>query len=218
MHCLKPFLPFALIALATPALAQMDMSLLPDDPSSAEPSIELEISNSAEPSSEPSSVLTSSEPDAEISNELLPPPLSPAEAFQIFYDTCTSLSGGDPGAYDKANDAGWVPYEGAEYGPYKRVYTGSREFEGYGSVEIWGSLETYPTQSLGYCRVDFGDENGSFDLNAIAGIGGLTGSVSESGANGVWETADEKLLVIAARFEGSIAIEFNVLVGDTPAP
>ena len=154
MPSLKPLLPFALIALATPAFAQADISLLPDDPSSAESSIDLslsseasssepnlEISNSVEPSSEEPSA-PSSEEASQISNPDLPPPPPPGEMFQIFFDTCTSLSGGDTGAYDKANDAGWVPYEGADYGPYKSVYTGARDFEGYGSVEVWGSLET----------------------------------------------------------------------------
>jgi hypothetical protein len=147
-----------------------------------------------------------------------PPTVTAAEAFQIFYDACTSISGGDADAYDKANDAGWVPYEGGGYGPFKQVYTGSRDFEGYGSVEIWGSLESYPTQRLGYCRVDFGDYENTFDFGEIAGIGGLSGTVAEEGANAVWESADKKLLVIAARYEGSVSIEFNVLVGDTPAP
>jgi hypothetical protein len=199
------FAPLFLALLATPALAQMDMSLMPDDPSSAEPSIDL-------------SVEPSSETEEEISNEALPPAPSSAELFQIFYVACTSLSGGAADAYDKANQSGWVPYEGAEYGPYKRVYNGARDFRDFGSVEIWGSLETYPSQSLGYCRVDFSDVDGIFDLNAVTGIGGLTGTVGNAGANGVWETADKKLLVIAARYEGSLSIEFNVLVGDTPAP
>lgn len=198
------FAPLLVALLATPAFAQMDMSLLPDDPSSDEPPVDLSVE--------------SSEPAVEISNEALPPPPSTAELFQIFYDTCTSLSGGDPTAYDRANDSGWVPYEAGEYGPFKRVYTGARDFETYGSVEIWGSLETYPSQSLGYCRVDFSDPDGSFDLNAVTGIGGLAGTVSSDGGNGVWETADKKLLVIGARYEGSVAIEFNVLVGNTPKP
>ena len=225
--------PALAFAMAAPALAQMDMSLLPDEPAissappidlsvSEEPSSSLpdnRISNSAQPSSaEPSSFVPSSEPEADISNEGLPPPVTPTEAFQAFFDACTSLSGGDPDAYDKANDAGWVPYDGADYGPYKRVYTGSRDFEGLGIVEIWGSLETYPTQTLGYCRVDFADPDGTFGLSEITGLNGLTGTVGENGLNGVWETADKKLLVIAANYEGTVAIEFNVLVGDTPAP
>ncbi|MEO6178517.1 MAG: hypothetical protein ABIP15_01985, partial [Devosia sp.] len=131
---------------------------------------------------------------------------------------CTSISGGAADAFDKANDAGWVPYDGTDNGPFKRVYTGARDLPDIIGVELWGSFETYRTQSLGYCRVDFGDYENAFDLSKIDGLEGLSGKVDEGGSYGVWESADKKLLVIAARVEGSLSIEFNVLVGDTPTP
>ncbi|MEO6012282.1 MAG: hypothetical protein ABIQ30_01670, partial [Devosia sp.] len=100
MTCLKPLLPLALVALATPAFA-IDMSILPAEPSSSsemmslsveQPSSEMSSSSMSEPPVLSSSEPSSSTPDNTITNPSIepPPPLDVAGDFKIFYDTCTS--------------------------------------------------------------------------------------------------------------------------------
>jgi hypothetical protein len=149
------------------------------------------------------------------------PPVSSADAFKIFVDTCTDISSGDPAAYDRANSSGWTANEGQDTGPYNKVYSGYRELDGLGEVDIWGSVQSFPTQRLGYCRIDFSDENNLLDFKDMAGLKGLTGATT-AGENGdvygAWEAPDKKLLVIGDRTDGVVELEFNLLLGDKPAP
>lgn len=143
-----------------------------------------------------------------------------AATLKLFVDACTDLSGGDSAAYDRANASGWVPNDTGDTGPYNAVYSGSREVAGLGEIDIWASVQSFPTQRLGYCRIDFSDPDNLLDLGAMNGIGGLTGTVQPRDGGdvfGSWEGADKKLLVIGDRTEGAVEIEFNFLLGAKPA-
>ncbi|MEQ1768963.1 MAG: hypothetical protein ABL879_03915 [Devosia sp.] len=142
-----------------------------------------------------------------------------AEALQAFYDVCTDVAGGDPEAYDRAGGAGWQAGDYEEGGPFKSIYSAYRAFDGYDEVSLWSSVETYKTQRLGYCRVDFGDPTSTIDFDDFASVAGLTGNVTEQDGYvfGVWETPDGQKMVIADRREGVVQIEFNLRIPLTPA-
>ena len=147
------------------------------------------------------------------------PPITSAAAFKIFVDTCADISGGIEGSYDRANAAGWVPNDADDSGPYNSIYSGSRELAGLGEVDIWGSVQNFPTQRLGYCRVDFSDSNNVLDFKDMVGVHGLAGSIELRDAGnvyGAWETPDKKLLVIGDRSDGAVELEFNLILGDKP--
>jgi len=149
------------------------------------------------------------------------PPISSADAFKMFVDACTDASGGDPTSYDRLNNGGWTPNETDETGPYNAVYSGYRDVDGLGEVDLWGSVQSFPTQRLGYCRVDFSDANNILDFSAMNGLKGLSGTLQPGAAGnvyGVWETPDKKLLVIGDRSDGAVELEFNLILGDKPTP
>jgi hypothetical protein len=186
-------LPLCLILMASPVLAQSSAAALA---SSAQDN---DNSSSAAPPSGP--------------------PVTSAEAFKIFVDTCTDISGGTEGSYDRANAAGWIPNDADDSGPYNSIYSGSREIAGLGEVDIWGSVQNFPTQRLGYCRVDFSDSNNVLDFKDMAGVHSLTGSIQpRDGGNvyGAWEAPDKKLLVIGDRSDGAVELEFNLILGEKP--
>ncbi len=226
-------LSVCLIGLATPALAQMTMSIEEpsDEVSSSAPSLELSVppdvpdASSSEPlshMSEPPNFVSSAPDDEELAppDEPSGPPMASKDALTLFFNTCTDVSGGDPEAYDRARGNGWIAYDGEDTGPYKQVFAASQTVGGYGSVELWGSVETYPTQHLGYCRVDFSDYETLIDFKDMTGIGGLAGTIEDRGEGnvyGAWESPDHKLLVIADRTEGEVEIEYNVLIGTKAA-
>ncbi|HVY51145.1 MAG TPA: hypothetical protein VHA07_06235 [Devosia sp.] len=148
------------------------------------------------------------------------PPLSSSEALRLFVDACTAIGSGAPDAYDKVKDAGWVPNEPEDAGPYNAVYSGYRDVPGFGEVDIWGSLQSFPSQRLGYCRIDFSDNDNLLDFKDMAGIAGLAGTLADRGDGnvyGAWESPDRKLLVLGDRTDGAVEIEFNLLLGGTPA-
>jgi hypothetical protein len=234
----------SLIALsaAMPALAQSSSA----DPNTGEASMSeppnfSKLSSSEAPPPEASSSsdemshmstppnFTSSSEEAPASSEELPPasseeapppsgpPVASADALKLVYDACTDISGGDPAAYDRANNGGWTPNDQDDVGPYNAIYSGFRTVDGYGEVDIWGSVNSYPTQSLGYCRVDFPDPDGLINFADMTKLGDLKGRIEDRGEGnvyGAWESSDKKLLVIGDRNAGQVEIEFNLLLGD----
>ena len=210
-------LSLCLIGLSTPALAQISMTLTSDQPA-APSNMEMSITDSSSSSSEaPADMSVSAAPDDGASDLSSGPAVASKDALADFVKSCTDVSGGDPAAYDRANADGWTPDDAADSGPNRKIYSASKDVGGYGSVTLWGSVDTYPTQMLGYCRVDFGDYDSLIDLNDLTGMQGLVGSVTPaaSGGNvyGAWESPDKKLLVIADRTDGQVEVEFNLLLG-----
>lgn len=145
------------------------------------------------------------------------PPVASADALKMFYDTCTDISGGDPKAYDRANANGWTPNDQDDVGPYNSIYSGYRNMDGYGEIDVWGSVNTYPTQILGYCRVDFPDADKLINFADVTKLGDLKGRIEDRGDGnvyGAWESGDKRLLVIADRNDGQVELEFNLLLGN----
>jgi hypothetical protein len=204
-----------LIGLSTPALAQISMTL----PSGSMPlpppaSSSVDMSVEVDTSDEPSDLSTDGDnPDDQAAG----PPVASKDALTDFYNSCKQVSGGDPKGADLATAAGWVPDDAADTGPYRKVYSASKDVGGYGSVTLWGSIDSYPTQTLGYCRVDFGDYDTLINMADLTGMDGLTGTTTTPDTTGnvygAWESADKTLLVIADRTDGQVEIEFNFLLG-----
>lgn len=147
-------------------------------------------------------------------------PMSSADIFKLIVDACTQVIGGDAAAQEKMTDGGWTPNEIEDTGPYNSVYSGFRDVPPYGEIDLWASVQTFPSQHLGYCRVDFGDTDNVLDFAAMAGVAGLTGSIeprADGNVYGAWESADKKLLVIGDRTAGAVELEFNLLPGPAPA-
>ena len=147
-------------------------------------------------------------------------PMSSADALKLIVDACTQVIGGDADGPEKMTDGGWTPNEIEDTGPYNAVYSGFRDVAPYGEIDLWASVQRFPSQHLGYCRVDFGDTDNVLDFAAMSGIAGLTGSIeprAEGNVYGAWESADRKLLVIGDRTAGAVELEFNLLPGTQPA-
>jgi hypothetical protein len=143
------------------------------------------------------------------------PALPSADALKLFLTSCTEVASGVVTAHDDMEQAGWSADEAENTGPYVTVYSGYQELAGYGSVDLWSSVESFPSQRLGYCRVDLGDVDNLLDFNDVEKLG-LIGTVTDQGngnAYGSWESADHKTLLSASRADGQVQIELNVMLG-----
>jgi len=207
-----PLLSLCLIGLAAPAWAQASPAPSSSDLPSAALSMSAPPGYSSGPA--PDDALPA-EPDAPA-----PPPVASADLLQALFTTCTDIIGGDSGAFDRANDAGWVPSDDGDPGPYSHIYAGYRDFDGYGEVQIWAAVQHFPTQQLGYCAVTFSDPGNQVEFDQLTGMGELDGTVhtlvEDQSSFGSWERPDKRLLVLANRIDGSINIEFNLLPGAAP--
>jgi len=219
-------LSLAALLAASPALAQessagLSLSAPPNFSSSAE------VAPPSEPASSSMSHM-SAPPDASSSDDAAPPdgetsgepseptgpPMASTDAIKLFVSTCGSIAGGAPDARDDAQKAGWQADDPADNGPYVTIYSGYQELAGYGSVDLWSSLESFPTQRIGYCRLDFGDVDNLLNFNDFTKLG-LNGTITDNGNGNVfgsWESEDHKTLLAANRTDGQVQMEFNLLL------
>lgn len=220
-------LSLAALLAASPALAQessagLSLSAPPNFSSSADvappsepaPSSMSHMSappdqSSADDAAPPDDGDTSGEP-----SEPTGPPMASTDAIKLFVATCASIAGGAPNARDDAQKAGWQADDPADNGPYVTIYSGYQELAGYGSVDLWSSLESFPTQRIGYCRLDFGDVDNLLNFNDFTKLG-LNGTIADNGNGNVfgsWESEDHKTLLAANRTDGQVQMEFNLLL------
>lgn len=219
-------LSLAALLAASPALAQessagLSLSAPPNFSSSAD------VAPPSEPASSSMSHM-SAPPDASSSDDAAPPdgetsgepseptgpPMASTDAIKLFVSTCGSIAGGAPDARDDAQKAGWQADDPADNGPYVTIYSGYQELAGYGSVDLWSSLESFPTQRIGYCRLDFGDVDNLLNFNDFTKLG-LNGTITDNGNGNVfgsWESEDHKTLLAANRTDGQVQMEFNLLL------
>ena len=220
-------LSLAALLTASPALAQdasagLSLSAPPNFSSSsadvtpAEPSISAPVSHMSEPPNLSSSDEDVAPPDDDNGEPSEPagPPMASIDAIKLFVSTCSSIAGGSTTARDDAQKAGWQADDPADNGPYVTIYSGYQELAGYGSVDLWSSLESFPTQRIGYCRLDFGDVDNLLNFNDFTKLG-LNGTITDNGNGNVfgsWESADHKTLLAANRTDGQVQMEFNLLL------
>lgn len=229
---LTHLLSLAALLVASPALAQdasggLSLSAPPNFSSSDAASSEETSSGPLSHMSEPPNFSSSDEaippPDDDNgdteSSEPAGPPMASADAIKLFVTTCGEIAGGMAGARDNAQKAGWMADDPEDNGPYVSIYSAYQELAGYGSVDLWSSLESFPTQRLGYCRLDFGDVDNLLNFNDFTRVG-LNGTITDNGNGntyGSWESADHKTLLAANRTDGQVQMEFNVLLPPAPA-
>ncbi|MEP7241607.1 MAG: hypothetical protein ABI697_12035 [Devosia sp.] len=202
-----PLLSLLLVGLCTPALAQISMTLPSEMPDVSMPSDDMNMTVSA-----PDDGTDTTEPSG--------PPVASKDALKLFVDTCTIIAGAEADAATKVKGLGWQADDATDTGPFVSIFSGYQDLGGYGSVDLWSSLETYPSSRLGYCRVDFPDSDNRVDFNDVTGLGGLAGSVKDAGggnAFGSWETPDHKFMLTASRQDGQAQMEFNMLLPAAPA-
>ncbi len=205
-------LSLAALLTASPALAQdssagLSLSAPPNFSSSSDAAAPSDVSSSDD--AVPPDTDNGDEP-----SEPAGPPMASTDAIKLFVSSCTSIAGGSPTARDDAQKAGWQADEPADNGPYVTIYSGYQELAGYGSVDLWSSLESFPTQRIGYCRLDFGDVDNLLNFNDFTKLG-LNGTITDNGNGNVfgsWESADHKTLLAANRTDGQVQMEFNLLL------
>ena len=206
---LSCLLSLAALLTASPALAQDSSAGLS---LSAPPNFS--SSDAAAPSSDDVVPPPDGDDTTDQPSEPAGPPMASTDAIKLFVGTCSSIAGGAPTARDDAQKAGWQADEPADNGPYVTIYSGYQELAGYGSVDLWSSLESFPTQRIGYCRLDFGDVDNLLNFNDFTKLG-LNGTITDNGNGNVfgsWESEDHKTLLAANRTDGQVQLEFNLLL------
>ena len=209
-------LSLAALFAASPALAQdssagLSLSAPPNFSSSADvlPPSESSSSSTDDVAPPPDGDDTTDQP-----SEPAGPPMASTDAIKLFVSTCSAIAGGAPSARDDAQKAGWQADDPADNGPYVTIYSAYQELAGYGSVDLWSSRESFPTQRIGYCRLDFGDVDNLLNFNDFTKLG-LNGTITDNGNGNVfgsWESQDHKTLLAANRTDGQVQMEFNLLL------
>lgn len=152
------------------------------------------------------------------------PPVKSSSFIKTLFDTCLKVANDAPDALKAAEADGWAPDEdnGGD-GPFFTQIAASKSFGGIGPVEMWGTVEYYPSMREGYCRMDFTDNGGLVDFKDFPGaISGLTGQTKLIGDDiyAAWQIGKDNptTLVIAQRVSGDVQIEINTILKAAPPP
>lgn len=104
--------------------------------------------------------------------------------------TCRDAASGDPGTLKKLTDAGWGPVvDGATETPFYQSFTGEKDYDGVGTVDITWSLEVYPTMSEGYCSISVETALRKIGIDDLKTLAGFTGQVrqTDQGIASTWQ-------------------------------
>ena len=104
--------------------------------------------------------------------------------------TCRDAASGDPGTLKKLTDAGWGPVvDGATETPFYQSFTGEKDYDGVGTVDITWSLEVYPTMSEGYCSISVETALRKIGIADLKNLAGFTGQIRETdqGIASTWQ-------------------------------
>ena len=99
-------------------------------------------------------------------------------------EVCEEFSRGDVLAVDDAIARGWDAYEATGESPYVKTFNAHKELPGIGAADIFVLFEDYPQSTLGYCRMDVIEPQGSNGQVAIQAIQNLDGYEGEAIQNG----------------------------------
>jgi hypothetical protein len=132
-------------------------------------------------------------------------------------ETCELFAKGDVLAVEAAAEAGWDAYEDNAESPFIKSYSASRDYPGLGYADMFSLVETYPTQTLGYCRIDLNEPmgNGSAAIAAIAELDRYEGEVTTNDEGDFASLAGENRLLMTHWTDYSFVIQLTILTPKT---
>lgn len=151
------------------------------------------------------------------------PPVASADLVAELFERCKAVANDVPDAMKTAAAAGWTQEDDTDGdGPFFTQVAANKEFGGIGPVEMWGTVEYYPSMREGYCRMDFSDPDSVVKFDDFNRIPGLTGQQTKIGDDiyAVWQMgqSDPRLLMIVQRVAGDFQMEINTMLPAAPPP
>lgn len=131
-------------------------------------------------------------------------------------EMCEHFAAGDVLALESAIGKGWDAYEDAAESPFVASYSGSKDVPGLGYATMFALVESYPSSTFGYCRVDLTEVTSpaGIEVEAIAALDRYAGEtvnndegtfVSLSGAT------DPGRLLLAQATPGGFVIQLSII-------
>ena len=145
---------------------------------------------------------------------------SAADEAVAALSVCEAFAGGDAGALEAANGAGWDAYDEESESPFITQYSASREIRGMGWGDIFVLVESYPEATLGYCRLDVAEPMGKGEavIEALAALDRYQGDVTTD-ASGSYAslsgTGEDQSLLLAHWDEFSFVIQLTIVTPKT---
>jgi hypothetical protein len=123
-----------------------------------------------------------------------PPPEAPVpDPFLAdAYKTCIDGASGDKGTFQRLEDAGWnLAVDGDTQTPFYQAFSGQKDYDGVGTVNITFSQEVYPTMTEGYCSLSIDSAQRKIGIADLKKMPGLKGEYRETddGVASNWEDA-----------------------------
>jgi hypothetical protein len=127
-----------------------------------------------------------------IDADAAPPAPVPDPFLADMLNTCRDGASGDKGTLKRLEDQGWdLSVDGDTQTPYYQSFSGERDFDGVGTVDITFSQEVYPSMTEGYCSLSIDTALRHIGIADIARMSDLTGTIKQS-ADGIASTWQDK--------------------------
>ncbi len=133
-----------------------------------------------------------------------------------FLEVCEKFASGDVLVVEWASELGWDAKEGDSGSLYARLYNANRYIEGVGDVALVALIEDYPTQTLGYCRIDIVAPAGTIGVLNLNELPRLTGTIRTTSDTdyGSWEGAESgrDYLLLASQDPNNFSLQLTTFV------
>ncbi|MEO5808045.1 hypothetical protein [Devosia sp.] len=143
-----------------------------------------------------------------------------ARAAQLL-DTCEKFASGDVLIVEWATAQGWTASEGQSDTVYAHIYNATKTIEGVGDVTLFGLVETYPGQTLGYCRMDVQSPAANLGVLTLNDLPRLSGAVQavDGGEYGTWQGAEtgRDYLLLASQTADAFALQLTTFTARSAA-
>lgn len=121
-----------------------------------------------------------------------PPAPTPDPFLAEVLTTCRAGASGDPGTRARLAAAGWdLSVDGDTQTPYYQSFSGEKDFDGVGTVDITFSTEVYPSLTEGYCSLSIETALRRIGIADLAAMPDLEGTVRQT-ADGIASTWQDK--------------------------
>ena len=136
-------------------------------------------------------------------------------------EACEKFASGDVLIVEWATEHGWTASETESGTVFAHTYNATQTLAGIGDVTLYALMETYPSQTLGYCRADISGPAIDLDIAKLGELPRLKGEVvsNERGTFGNWQGAEtgRDYLLLASQADGAFSLQLTLFTARSGA-
>lgn len=127
---------------------------------------------------------------------------------------CDLVVTNDRAILDVLDLEGWTQEVDYNIGnaPFYKEISGGQFYEGVGNADLWGFLEEYIGNTIGYCSITIADPEITFDLLPINDLDHIVGEIEHEGESvfGTWRDISDHPSVFIHAYQNSDTFTYQI--------